>query len=122
MDLFHGGKWFCNGRVKGVPSSCVVMHLVRSKQCPELPTPEATAEADFYAQRLAIPTYGCKIRALVTATGFSALFCRLQCFAALLGAFGNGLGPSNDGRKTERKSMNRLKSRDAPSALRLARE
>jgi len=50
------GKWFCNGRLPGVPSACIVLHLVRSKQKevqlhPDSPLGDTTLECYNCGQR-----------------------------------------------------------------------
>jgi len=49
-------KWFCNGRLPGLPSSCIILHLVRAKQKevqlhPESPLGEICLECYNCGQR-----------------------------------------------------------------------
>jgi len=49
-------KWFCNNRLPGLPSSCIILHLVRAKQKevqlhPESPLGEITLECYNCGQR-----------------------------------------------------------------------
>jgi len=56
MKCRGDGKWFCNSRLPGLPSSCIILHLVRAKQKevqlhPESPLGEITLECYNCGQR-----------------------------------------------------------------------
>ncbi|CAE7824692.1 UPF1, partial [Symbiodinium necroappetens] len=42
MKCRGDGKWFCNVRLPGLPSSCIILHLVRAKQKEVSLHPEST--------------------------------------------------------------------------------
>ncbi|CAE7690500.1 UPF1, partial [Symbiodinium pilosum] len=42
MKCRGDGKWFCNNRLPGLPSSCIILHLVRAKQKEVSLHPEST--------------------------------------------------------------------------------
>uniref|UniRef100_A0A7S2PGC9 Upf1 domain-containing protein n=1 Tax=Zooxanthella nutricula TaxID=1333877 RepID=A0A7S2PGC9_9DINO len=56
MKCRGDGKWFCNSRLPGLPSSCIILHLVRAKQKevqlhPESPLGEIVLECYNCGQR-----------------------------------------------------------------------
>lgn len=56
MKCRGDGKWFCNNRLPGLPSSCIILHLVRAKQKevslhPESPLGEIVLECYNCGQR-----------------------------------------------------------------------